>query len=106
MDASVRIAQQMEGNAVFVAEFAVAVAVVEADPDDHGAVLGDFLVGVTKPLGLQGAARCVVLRIEVQHDGLAVETAETDILAACVAKDKIRGGITWPEHGSPSGSGA
>ncbi len=65
------IGEEHEGQAVFGAELAVGRGFVRAYADDDGALGQEEVVGVAEATGFLGAARSVVLGIEIDNDGLS-----------------------------------
>jgi len=81
-DPAALVGQQRERQLVAVGEGDVLVCRVGADPDHLGAGVGERLVAVTKRARLGGAARGVVLGVEVQDDhSLAEPVLQPDLFA-------------------------
>src|SRR6185312_5348845 len=72
------IGAQGDREAVLVGELLVALHAVLGDPDDADAGLGELRRQRAEVLALHGAAGRVVLRVEVEHQRLALEVGETD----------------------------
>src|SRR6185369_40246 len=80
-DLVIGVGEEGEVEGVLVAELAVTRHVVGGDAEDHG-VLGPYLgAAVAEGAGLLGAARGVVLGVEVENDRLAAERGEPELLA-------------------------
>src|SRR5437868_5926663 len=80
-DLAVGVAEQRECELVLVAELAVRGDRVLASAQHDGAELGDRGQRGVEVVGLDGTARGVVARIEVEHDDLAGEIGELDLAA-------------------------
>src|ERR1700730_15889397 len=83
------IGEEREVEAVLVAELAVAGDVVGRNAEHGGAVGGQLGLAVTEGAGLAGASRGVVLRVEVQHDRLAAQGGEPDLLAVVGTQGEV-----------------
>ena len=78
----VLVADQLEGKALLGAKVLVGFQAVARDAKDQGVGREKRLMVIAKTLTFGRTARCVVLRIEVQHDLLAGQRREVDRLAA------------------------
>ncbi len=84
------VAKKREWQGKLVDEFPVALGWVDADAEDSG--LG-LKIGpdVPQSAGLSGAARCVVLGVEVEDDMLAGEIGEADCGAVAIGAAHCNG---------------
>src|SRR5580704_2853406 len=89
-DLAVFVRHQREGEAVFLLELVVLLHAVLGDADHLCLDLGKVGQGVAKAAGLGGAARRVVLGIEVEHDRLAAQVRQFQLLAAVGGGGEIR----------------
>ena len=89
----VLVADQLEGKALLGAKVLVGFQAVARDAKDQGVGREKRLMVIAKTLTFGRTARCVVLRIEVQHDLLAGQRREVDRLAA--GSLAWKGGIGW-----------
>src|SRR5215217_870377 len=85
------VGEEGKVEAVLVAELAVARHVVGRDAQHHGAPGLQVRGTVPEGASLPGAAGSVVLRIKVEHHGLAAETGELDLSAVVGGQGEIRG---------------
>ena len=83
-DGVIRIDEQRERELVLRGELLVALLVVGGDPQHHRAALLEGGVLVAEVARLGGAARRVVLRVEVDDDVLPLEVAQLHGAAALV----------------------
>src|SRR3989442_976250 len=83
-DLTVLIAQQGEGEAVFLDELLMGLGVVHADAQHDGVSLLDRAQGVPKAARFLGEPRRVVLGVEVEHHLFAFEALQADRLAVLV----------------------
>lgn len=63
------VAQESEGQVVFVDELAVAFYAVRVDTEDGGTALQEGLILFLDGAGLLGAAGCVILGVKVKDEG-------------------------------------
>src|ERR1700730_5390964 len=89
-DLAVLVGYQREGEAVFLLELVVLLHAVLGDADHLRLHLGEVGQGVAKAAGLGGAARRVVLGIKVEHDRLAAQLRQFQLLAAVGAGAEVR----------------
>src|SRR5882762_2549341 len=87
------VRQQGEGQAMLLRKLLVRSDIIDADAEDHGAQFIERENVVAEFAGLRGAARRVVLRIEIQHHPLAAVVLEFMPRAGLVLQAKRgRGG--------------
>jgi len=96
------IRQQPERQAVPGAEAAVRSHGVGAHPEDHGAGGFELRVMVAEAAGLGGAARRVVLGVEVEDHGPAPELRQGHRVALVVHRREVGRHVSGLEHGRPS----
>src|SRR5690348_2540856 len=75
-DGAALVAEQGELQAVVAGEAGVLVPGGRADPDHVGPGVGEYLVAVAEGARLSGAARSLVLGVEVQDDVTLAEPVE------------------------------
>ena len=61
-----------------------------ADSDDHNILCLELLVACSEGAGLPGAARCIVLWIEIEDNLFACKIRQTDGVAIFIQQVKIR----------------
>src|SRR6266851_444248 len=89
-DLAVLVGHQREGEAVFLLELVVLLHAVLGDADHRSLHLGEVGQGIAKAAGLGGAARRVVLGIEVEHDRFAAQVRQFQFLAAVGGGAEVR----------------
>src|SRR5882757_1006881 len=89
-DLAVLVGHQREGEAVLLLELVVLLHAVLGDADHLGLDLGEVGQGVAKAAGFGGAARGVVLGIKVEHDRLAAQVRQFQLLAAVGGGSEVR----------------
>src|SRR6266849_6816446 len=94
-DLTVLIAQQGEGEAVFLDELLMGLGVVHADAQHDGVSLLDRAQGVPKATRFLGAPRRVVLGVEVEHHLFAFEALQADRLAVLVGQGEVGGLVAY-----------
>ncbi len=72
-------------------EFQVGGNAVLANADDNDVLLLEGTIVLRKGAGLAGAARGIVLGVEVQHHLLAQKRGQADGVAVLIVECKIRG---------------
>src|SRR6266704_5356926 len=92
---AVLIAQQREGEAVFLDELLMGLGVVHADAQYDGVSLLDRAQGVPKAARFLGAPRRVVLGVEVEHHLFAFEALQADRLAVLVGQGEVGGFVAY-----------
>jgi hypothetical protein len=99
-DLAVGVRQQRERELVLVAELAVRGDRVLADAEDRCPELLQGGHRVPEALGLHGASRRVVARIEVEDDHLAGEVCELHLAAVARLERERRGLLANFDHGA------
>src|SRR5216683_1329648 len=89
-DLAVLVRHQREGEPVLLLELVVLLHAVLGDADHRSLDLGEVGQGIAKAAGLGGAARRVVLGIEVEHHRLAAQVRQFQLLAAVGGGGEIR----------------
>src|SRR5262245_5320672 len=89
-DLAIIIRGERKGELEFLLELVVACDRVARDAHDLCLHLGEVGEGVSKGAGLGGTAWRVVARIEIKHDGLALELLERNRAAAIGGQGEVR----------------
>ena len=84
VELDIGVGDEAEGQVILRAEVHMTLGGVTADPDDLVASGSQFAVAVTQAAGLSGAARSVILGVEVKDDLLVWVVRETYFLALLV----------------------
>ena len=92
------VGQERERELVLLLELHVRGDGVRADAEDDGAALAELAERVADPAGLGGAARSVVLRVEVEDDRLPPERGERHRLVAVGLELEVGCGLTFLDH--------
>lgn len=90
----VRIGEQVDGEAEFVAEVFVRCNVVFADPNHGNICFVEFLFSGSKRFSLDCAAGRVIFWIDVNHEPLAREVTEFHCLSVLVLQAEIYKSLT------------
>src|SRR5690606_19182011 len=101
----VAVAGELERELVPGAEVGVALHRVARDAQHLGAGLAQLRVQRGKVLAFAGAARGVVLRVEVQHQPAAAVVAEGSTAAVAQRQRKVGNGIAGAQHAVRACSG-
>ena len=88
------IAEQGEGQAVFIDELCVAFGVVFADAQHLDVMAFEAVPLITEVAGFLGAPRGVVFRIEIDDHPLTAQIFQCNGLAVLIRKGEIGCGIT------------
>jgi hypothetical protein len=97
-DLAVGVAEQREGEVVFLCEGGVGFFVIEADAEDLGVLRFVLLREVPEPGTFPRSTGGVGFRIEPEHDLLAAQVAEAHAVAVVVGNVEVGSGIAGLEH--------
>jgi hypothetical protein len=97
-DLSFGVAEEREGEVVFLGEAAVFFGGIEADAEDFRVLFLVLAVEVPEPGTFPRSAGCVGLRIEPEHDFLSAQLTEPDSVAVVVGHIEIRGLLPNVDH--------
>src|SRR6266849_7820304 len=102
-DRPVGVADQREVEAELLGELLVVGGAIEGRAEDDGVL--SIVVGfqVAEPATLGRSARSVGLRVEPEHDRLALEVRQLHGVAVVVASREIGRLVSWLEHESSCG---
>src|SRR5208337_472427 len=92
------VGDQIDGESKLRVEVFVRGDVVGTNANDFDSGSVEVRLGRRKRLALDGAAGCVVFRIEVNDEPVSGEVGELDGLAVLVGKREIRKWIASGEH--------
>src|SRR5437016_9541927 len=90
-DLSVRIRHEVEGKAVLVPKLPVGRLVLYAHAEDHRPGLVKGLRVISKRARLSRTAECVVLWVEIEHDGTASQVPQPDRGPVLIRPLEVRG---------------
>ncbi len=99
-DLAVGVAEQREGEVVFLGERGVGFFIIEADAEDLRVLRFVLLREVPEPGTFPRSTGSVGFRIKPQHDFLAAQVAEAHAVAVVVGDVEVGSGIAGLEHGS------
>jgi hypothetical protein len=98
-DLSIGVAEEREGEVVFLGEGGVGFFVIEADAEDLGVLRFVLLGEVPEPGTFTRSTGGVGFRIEPEHDLLAAQIAEAHAVAVMIGDVEVGSGIAGLEHG-------
>lgn len=87
---TIRICQQLHGEAVFVAEGSMADAIIAADADHDGIMPSELFFVITEFVRLHRASGRTVFGIEVQHDIFAALRFQAEHVHVCIGQLEVR----------------
>jgi hypothetical protein len=97
-DLAFRVAQEREWEVELAGERVVLFGSVEADAEDLGVLGLVLLAQVPEPGTFTRSTRGVGLRVEPEHDFLAAQVSQTDMVSLVVEDVEVRSDITGLQH--------
>ena len=98
-DLAAGVAEELEGEVVFLGEGGVLSFAVETDAEDGGVLRRILLAEVPEPGTFPRSAGCIGLRIEPEHHLAPAEVAELHAVAVVIGDVEIGSFLAWLEHG-------
>jgi hypothetical protein len=97
-DLVIGVAEQREGEVELLGEGGVLLLRVETDAEDEGVLRGVLIDEVPEPGTFDRSAGCVGLRVKPEHDLLAAQVAEANVVAVVIGCLEIGSGIANLQH--------
>jgi hypothetical protein len=101
-DLAIGIAEQREGKVELLGEGRVFLLRIEADAEDDGVFCGVLVDEVPEPGTFDRSTGGVGLWIEPEHDLLAAQVVETNLVAVVIGRLEIGSGIANLQHAGTS----